>query len=242
MPSFQYRVKDAEGNNAAGRIQAGSRRQALAELWGQGYVVLNLNEGKAGPGNSEWLKIFVHGNKVSARDLMLFCRKMAALLSAGFTVANSLETLRQSGDNYMLDKTLELVQREVEGGSFLFRSMAGHTRVFPPVMVYMVEAGEAGGILENVFKRLAEHFEKENDLLEKVRSAAAYPLVILVVAVFVVSFLLIKVLPTFKNIFDSMNVDLPILTRIVMGIGDVLASFWPFILLVSMLVGFLFQL
>ncbi|UNC92572.1 type II secretion system F family protein [Candidatus Contubernalis alkaliaceticus] len=240
MPSFRYRGKDEEGKNIVGRIQAGSRQQALSELWGQGYVVLSFDECRAWAGNSELLKV-LYGKKVSARDLMFFCRKMSALLSAGFPMAKALETLRQSGDSYILDNTLELVQRDIEGGSYLFRAMAEHPGVFPPVMVHMVEAGEAGGFLEKVFIRLAEHFEKEYDLWEKVRSATAYPCVILVVAIFVVSFLLIKVLPTFTNIFENMNVDLPLLTRAVTGIGVFLARYWLYIIVCSLLAGIILR-
>ncbi len=243
MPTFRYQAKDQQGSNVQGSLKANSKEQVLAELWEQGYYILKVKEYSERSNLLKGSRLFslLSRGQASSRDLMLFCRQFGAMLSSGMTALYSLQTLQRKGENPALGKTLEEVTVSLEQGKTLWESFARHPQTFPPLVIHMVEAGEAGGFLEEVMERLAEHFEKEHDLKEKIKTATTYPVVVLALAVFVISFLLVKVLPTFSDMFSGMGVELPLLTRIVLALGEGVSNYWP-LLIFFLAAGVLFFL
>lgn len=236
MPFFCYRVKDQLGNTIQGSLTASSQEQALSDLWEQGYYILKVKEYSEKKNVLAGLKFIplIRRGKITSRDLMFFCRQFATMLSSGMTALHSLSTLQRKADNPLLRKALEEVTNKLEQGHTLWESFARHSDIFPSIVTHMIEAGEAGGFLPEVLERLAEHFEKEHNLKEKIKTTTAYPIVILTLAVFVIFFLIIKVLPTFSDLFTGMGVELPLLTRVILGFGEVASNYWFIIIFVIM--------
>ncbi|PKM83456.1 MAG: hypothetical protein CVU88_02875 [Firmicutes bacterium HGW-Firmicutes-13] len=242
--SFRYRVKDKSGKNYQGTGTASSREQFIAELWEQDYLILEIKEyhssGKMILTAAEKLYLSLK-KKAGPRDLMVFCRQFATMLSAGITVLHSLRLISQKAENCLIGKAVDKIVLSLEQGKILSSSFAEHPRVFPGVFIHMIEAGEAGGFLEEVLYKLADHFEKEHDLKEKVKTAAAYPLIILVVSFFVTGFLIIKVLPTFTIIYSGMGVELPPLTGLLIGLGEMVKKY-ALTILIYMIISILVML
>jgi len=231
MASYYYRAKDGEGKVIQGTLEAASREKLLSKLWEKGYVVIKVKE-VGGQGESIFTlsRKGLFQGKVNARDLMFICRQLSAMLNAGLTVLSSLNLLEREAENPNLKEALGKVINSLEQGSTLAGALGENPRVFPPLMAYMVEAGEAGGFLDKVLERLGDHFQREHDFREKVKSALTYPVVILGISLLVVIFLIVKVLPTFNQVFAGMGVELPLFTRILIGVGENSALYSPFIL------------
>ena len=232
MSFFRYRAKDRWGNTIQGSLTASTREQALSQLWEQGYYILKVKEyrGKEKSLGGWRMRSLVTRGKVSSRDLMFFCGQFGTLLSAGMTALHSLQTLQRKADNPTLGKALGEVTVRLEQGHTLWECFARQPQVFPPVLIHMVEAGETGGVLPEVLERLSYHFEQEYELKEKIKTATAYPLLIMALAVLVISFLVTQVLPVFSGLFAGTGVELPLLTRIVLGLGESASRYGPYIL------------
>ncbi len=157
---------------------------------------------------------------------MVFCRQFLILLKAGITVTNALRVISRQIDNKAFQDKLDEVINSVEQGNTLADSFRAHHNFFPSIFINMVEAGEMGGILDDVMERLSLHFEKEYELKEKIKSALTYPLVILAVALLVVFFLVVVILPTFEGIFASMGAELPLMTRALLNVSKFIGTFW----------------
>ena len=224
MLSFRYKAKDSRGRTYKGIIAARSRKEVLANLWSRELIVLEVKNKGSGQAHS-FLNLRYFEKKVNSRDMMFFCRLLAALLSAGVPIIKSLRILKENTESQALKMGLEEVIWEVEQGGTLYEAFEKKSAVFPPLFVHMMKAADEGGVLPEVIKRLAEHFEKDYDLKEKVKSAAAYPLVISTVSVFVIIFLIVKVLPSFKNTFKSLGVEMPFLTRVFIGFGELMGTY-----------------
>jgi type IV pilus assembly protein PilC len=152
------------------------------------------------------------------------------MLEAGLSMNNILLVLIEQTTNKKLRETLKTIYRKVQEGEALYRSLSEHPRIFPPVMISMVEAGELGGVLDNVLERLAVQFEKEHKLNEKIKSAMAYPAVVVGMALVSLTFILTFVLPTFVKMFTDMKIELPLLTRILVAASVFIQTYWPLLL------------
>lgn len=224
MPSFYYKAKDSQGRTYGGMISARSRKEVLADLWSRDFFILEVEMKESSPAKI-LLNVKNFKKLATSREMMFFCRLLAALLAAGVPVTRSLQTLRENTENKQLKTCLAEVIREVEQGGTLHEAFKKKSAVFPPLFIHMMKAGEEGGVLPEVIEQLAEHFEKDHDMKEKIKSAAAYPMVISTVSLFVIIFLMVKVLPGFKNTFRSMGVEMPFLTRLFMESGEILGVY-----------------
>ncbi len=229
MPVFYYKARDCLGETHRGTISAGSRKEALSGLWARDFIVLDIKLKEGGPAQF-FSKIGNAERRVNSRDMMIFCRLLAALLSAGMPVIKSLQVIQENSENMQLKRALELVIQELKQGKTLHDACYRRSAVFPPLFVHMMKAGEEGGVLPQVIEKLAVHFEKDYDLKEKIKSAAAYPLVISTISVFVILFLIIKVLPGFKSTFSGMGVELPVFTRLLIHSGEIMRLYGKVIL------------
>jgi len=233
MATFQYQVRDRGGKAAGGLIEAPNIREAAAKLRDEGFLVTALRaaaESKSGAGPK------VAKKRVGLRDLMLFTRQFAVMVKAGLNLVNSLNLLATQTENKYLGSVILEVRRAVEGGQTLHEALAKYPAVFPPIFINMVEAGEAGGMLETVLQRLNEHFERDFLVQKKVRGAMVYPAVISLVAVLVVTGLMTMVLPTFKQMFDDAGMELPGITKMLMALSDFTVHYW-YILLGTLVAG-----
>src|SRR5207248_658676 len=166
------------------------------------------------------------GGGVKTRDVVVFTRQFATMINAGLPLVQALDILSQQTENKILADVTRQVVYDVESGQTLADALRKHPKAYSDLYVNMVAAGEAGGILDTILVRLAEFLEKNDAIVRKVKGAMIYPGVIMSVAVIAVSVLLIFVIPTFQNMFASVNLQLPLPTRIVIGLSNLLKSYW----------------
>lgn len=214
---FTYRVMDRGGQVLKGTIEADNINAAAARLKERGYLIKEL---KARSEVSALLTKKIHLTRVTMKDLALFCRQFSTMLNAGIPVMHGLGILTRQMANPLLREATEEVVRDLERGRTLSDAMAMHPKVFPALMVNMVEAGELGGILDQVFERLAAYYQREYELRSKVVSALIYPAVVCLVAMLVVSILIVFVLPKFAGLFADYGATLPLPTRLLMALSS----------------------
>jgi type IV pilus assembly protein PilC len=234
-PVYRYQVKDQDGSTKEGTFNAASLQEALNYLRHKNLTVLNLKEQSWGAAPPAVAKTRPSGGsrggkKAKARDFMIFCRQFAAILRSGMTALQGLRLLSQQMEQESFREHLRQVAGSLEKGSSLAESFGKHPDFFPRILVNMVEAGEAGGILDTVMERLAIHFEKQHEMEQKIRSATLYPALITAFAVLVLVAMIFFVLPTFANIFSNLGVEMPWITRALMTFAGTVRRFWYLIL------------
>ncbi|TDA67729.1 MAG: type II secretion system F family protein [Clostridia bacterium] len=223
MASYAYRARDAGGKLVAGILEAEHAAAVIDRLRQRQLFVVEVKPQAASRGG---FSLPLPGRKVSSRDLAVFCRQLATMVSAGMPLMSCLAVLQRQSENSRLAEAAGGVRDAIQGGASLYEALSRYPNVFPRLFISMVEAGEVGGVLDSVLERMAEHYEKEHDLNEKVRSAMAYPAVVSVVAVVAVVFMITFILPTFTSMLTGMGAPLPLPTRIIMGLSDFMRNFW----------------
>lgn len=166
-----------------------------------------------------------------ARDMMNFCHQFAAMLSAGIPVLAGLEILGKQTESYKLKQGIMATAKRIEQGNSLTEALLQEKKLFPPFFTGMVEAGEAGGILDQAMQRLAFHFKNKYDLQQKIKTATVYPKLVFFIILGVVAFLLAFVIPPFSETFNAMGAELPLPTRLLIFIGKELRTYWHFLIL-----------
>ena len=226
MPVFQYTAKNSTtGQILKGSYDAPNRDELIGHLRKNRLLLVSLRE------PSRDIKIRLPGGGVGTRDVVIFTRQFATMINSGLPLVQSLNILAAQTGNQKLKETTKSVVFDVEAGNTLADAFGKHPSVFPPLYVNMVAAGEAGGILDTILLRLATFLEKNDKLIRKVKSAMIYPAVIFSVAMGAIVILLVFVIPVFQEMFSSVAMELPLPTRIVIGLSDFLQSFWWAIIL-----------
>lgn len=179
--------------------------------------------------------------KVPAKNLAVFTRQLSVMIDAGLPLVQCLEMLSKEEPNAKLGAAIKMVQRDVEAGMSLAEAMERQPHAFNPLFTHMVSAGEAGGILDTIMKRLSTYIEKQVKLQAQVRSAMIYPIAVLTIAAIVVAAILWKVIPAFADMFSGLGAQLPLPTRIVIAASNMFVSALPFLVLGMFLAGFLFR-
>lgn len=227
--TFVYQAKDRTGQLLTGTIMAESESAVAAYVRGKGYFVTQI---KAQKESLSVTKIINNITRVKTKDLAVLCRQFATMVDAGLSLLSCLSILIEQTYNPKLKAALKQVYQKVQEGNTLSNALSDHPKVFPSLMVSMVEAGEVGGVLDNVLNRLAVHFEKEHKMNEKVKSAMTYPIVVICMAITIVIFMLTFVLPTFTRMFATMNAQLPVPTRMLLAVSEFIQQFWPVLLVI----------
>jgi len=215
------------GKLHAGLLEAESREAVVEKLRQSGYIVTRVEARVNSPTVGESLSRWV---AVTAKDLSVLCRQFSTMVSAGLPLLKSLAILSQQTSRPRLREAVEDIRREVESGSALSSAIQRHPRLFPPIMAAMIRAGETGGILDDALERLAEHFENEYELREKIKTATRYPLIVLGIAVIVIIIMMAFVLPTFEKMLTSMGVELPLITKVLMTVSSFMKEYIVFII------------
>jgi type IV pilus assembly protein PilC len=221
MPVFTFTGKDAQGKRVSGEKLADSKAQLTMQLRRERIVPGAIKE----KGKEFVLPTFGTG-KVPIKDLAVFFRQFSVMIDAGLPLVQCLEILAANQENQVFQKCLTGVRTTVEGGATLSNAMRGYPRIFDDLTTNMIEAGEAGGILDTILQRLASYVEKNVKLRSAVKSALIYPTAVISIAGLVVGLLLKFVVPIFANMFSSMGVELPLPTRIVIGLSRFVGQFW----------------
>ena len=227
MPVFVYQGRTARGMKVSSERVAESKAALTALLRREQITPTKIKE----KGKEFVLPTF--GQKgVTAKELAIFFRQFSVMIDAGLPLVQCLEILGANQENATFQKVLTDVRTRVEGGNTLANALREHERVFDPLMVNMIEAGETGGILDTILQRLAGYVEKAVKLRAAVKSALIYPVAVVSIAVIVIGMLLWKVVPIFANMFAAMGVTMPLPTRIVIGLSNFVGTFgWVFIVL-----------
>ncbi len=236
MPRFSYRAKDRQSRPVAGVIEAQNRDEAVTFLQREGFLVTGLELNRDIRLRLP-LSLRVARNRVRLKDVAVFCRQFATMLQSGLPIVQALRVIIEQTRSRALKEVLQGVVQDLEGGETLGRAFYRHRERLPLVLVHMVRAGEVGGILDDVFFRLASYFEREEQVNQKIRSVMVYPAVVSVVAFGVVAFLVVVVVPNYVVLFEQLGASLPLPTRILMGVSAFVGRFWY--LLVAAALGLL---
>jgi type IV pilus assembly protein PilC len=225
MPLFEYTARNsANGQIQKGQVDVKSREEVSAYLRKNRMILVSVREAPK--------KITLGGSKgrVTTRDTVIFTRQFATMINAGLPLVQSLTILAEQTENKALKEVTKAVVHDVESGNTLADAFSKHPKAFTNLYVNMVAAGEAGGILDTILLRLAVFLEKSDALMRKVKGAMIYPAVIFSVAIIAIAVLLIFVIPTFQSMFASVNMELPLPTRVVIWMSEMLIGFWWMIL------------
>jgi type IV pilus assembly protein PilC len=227
MPTFTFRGVNRAGATITGERAATSKAELTALLRRENITVSKLSEkGK------EFAMPSFGGSGVSSKELAIFTRQFSVMIDAGLPLVQCLEILAGQQENRTFEKVLTGVRSAVESGSTLSAAMRQYEKVFDPLYVNMVEAGETGGILDTILQRLSSYIEKNVKLKRAVQSALIYPISVLSIAGLVIILLLWKVVPIFATLFAGLQVELPLPTRIVMGLSAFVGSVWGLLILI----------
>jgi type IV pilus assembly protein PilC len=225
MPEFAYKARAASGAVMEGVFEAPDQRTARDRLRSQKMIVLEINERV--PGLLDVVQKFnPFKARVTAKDIVLFSRQLSTLVSAGVALVNGLNILAEQIESAPFRKVVNKVKEDIEAGLSIADAMKKHPEAFSDLYVSMIRAGELGGILDTILERLSGYLEATEELRHKVKGAMMYPAVVCVIAGGVTVFLLVGVIPTFKEIFAGFGAELPLPTRIVMGISEALQAYW----------------
>jgi type IV pilus assembly protein PilC len=226
MPMFEYTARSQTGQIQKGQMDVSSKDDVTAYLRKNRLIMVSVRE------QPKQIKLSLGGSRIKTRDIVIFTRQFATMINAGLPLVQSLNILAAQTENKALAEVTRAVVYDVESGNTLENAFSKHPKAFSALYVNMVAAGEAGGILDTILLRLATFLEKNDALVRKVKGAMIYPGVIISVAMVAIVILLIFVIPTFQGMFASANMELPLPTRIVIGMSNFLTHFWWAILAV----------
>ena len=237
MPSFAYLVKDKTGKDIKGVQDAPDAQDLVRQLKAQSYIVIRVEQVKKGssilslqPGSSSPRKNHGKSGSIKLDDLVIFARQMATLVAAGIPLIQSLDILGDQVDKEKFRVVLQRMHADVQTGKSFSEAMQSHPKIFSPLFIHMVRAGETSGKLQEILDRVAHYFEKSSALQKKVKSALMYPLVVSIMA-FAITFLMLAfVIPKFATIFEGLGAKLPAPTQILIQVSNYLAVNWWWIL------------
>jgi type IV pilus assembly protein PilC len=231
VTTFKYAAKRPGGQNVEGTIQANDRGEALAELRRQNLVVLRVEQvsGKAESSRQRSASKGLLGGRsarVNKTELVLFTRQLATMVGAGLALLEAIDVLGQQAETPGLRNTCERLASELRGGSDLSSAMEACPKAFSPLYVSMVRAGEASGQMDIILERLADYQEASQALQREIKSAMTYPVISLVLVLGITAFLMLGVVPTFRQVFDGLGSELPALTAFVLDTSAFMKTYW----------------
>ena len=227
MAIFKYKAINSEGQRIEGSQSADSESQIREMLLSNQYYPLSIEKE-----NSKSKKSFSFNSKVKLKDIAVFCRQFYVMLDSGLSIGKALNILIEQGEKPKIREALIGVNGDLKRGETLASSMRKRKDVFPNLLTSMIDAGERSGNLDIILKRMAEYYEKETKIRGKIKSAMIYPIVLGVVAIIAITFILTFVMPTFVQMFEENNVDLPMSTKMVLGTSKMLGKYGIIIFLI----------
>ena len=237
MPIFLWVAETKRGRKLKGEIDAADERIALSQLKRRSFNVKKL---KLKP-NDIFANVGFMKPKVKKKDIVIFTRQFSTMIDAGLPLVQGLTILAEQSENPTFKGVLKAINKDVEGGSTLAEAMKKHPAVFDDLFVNLVAAGEVGGILDTILRRLAEYIEKNERLKAQIKGAMTYPIVVMAIAIIVIAVILIFVIPVFEDMFKSFGSALPLPTQIVVEMSRFMKSNFIWIILALGAVGFLFK-
>ena len=220
MPTYKYTARDQEGKSVSGRISAENEPVIVAELRKRNLIILSVSEEK----ESAFKKSSKPrgGGKVKPEDLIIFTRQFATMVDAGIPILQSLEALSEQTANFSFKAALVIIREDIQTGSSLSGAFAKHPKIFNQLYVNMIRVGESSGTLTTILERVAMYLEKSERLRQKVQGAMIYPAVVVSMAMLITIGLLVKVVPTFSQIYASLGQELPAMTQLLIDFSNLL--------------------
>lgn len=212
--TYAYSARDNTGKVVKGKVEATTEGGVVAKLRTMGVSPISIEESTAGTGLSRDISFGGLGGHVKPKDLAIMARQMATMISAGLSLIRTLSILSEQTENKELARILGIVRNEVEAGLALSEAMLKHPKVFPPLMIHLIRAGEAGGFLDTALNGAADNLEADVKLRDTIKSAMAYPTIVLIMAVVSVIGMLLFIVPIFEKMFADMGGTLPLPTQI----------------------------
>jgi len=228
--SYTYRVRTREGRVVEGKMDAAGEGAVANRLRSQGLIPVEISKDAKISGKTE---IHILPQRVKLKDLAIFSRQFATMINSGLSLLRTLNILAEQTENPLLAKTISSLREDVERGSSLSAAMSKHPKAFTPLFVSMVKAGETGGQLDTVLMRVADNFEADYKLRQKVKSAMTYPVVVAGIAVILLTVMLLFIVPTFAGMFTSLGGELPLPTKILMTLSEKARFLVPLLIVVS---------
>src|SRR6266705_2176360 len=235
MPNFAYSGRTRAGQTVSGDRAADTMDAAVAALRREQIQVTRI--APAAETAAKKPKVGAVGKKVAAKNLAVFTRQFSVMIDAGLPLVQCLDILGTQEEDKNFSAVILQTRTDVESGASLADAMRRHPKTFDPLFTNMIAAGEAGGILDTILKRLATYIEKAVKLAGQVKSAMIYPIAVVVIAGVVVGVILWKVIPTFASLFSGLGADLPLPTRVVIALSNGLVSYFPIIIGVAVAIG-----
>lgn len=220
MPEFVYKGRASNGTQVSGRLEAAGAAVVAAHLQSRGVTPIEIHESvmaKSIDVQVLWRRL--GGGRPGIEDIIMFCRQMHTITRAGLPLLRGLQGLADTTHNVVLSETLYEVLGSLESGRGLAASLARHPKIFPPLLVNLVEVGEVTGTLDTAFKRLHEYLTLEREIADRVAAAARYPIIVLVAIAVAIAVITVYVIPSFEPVFRSLGNDIPMPTRILMSVS-----------------------
>lgn len=237
MPNFKYLAYSKDGKEVKGSIEAEDKEDAVRIVKEQGNMVIKVDSESA---LDKDINISFGSKKAGSRDLSVFCRQFVSISGAGVAIVDALEMLGDQTECKPLQDAIYNVKASVQKGETLAGSMKQQNGIFPEIMINMIEAGESSGNLETSFERMAIQFEKSTKIKQLVKKSMIYPIALSVVILGVIILMMGFVVPTFSDMYKDMGQELPMITRVVVGISDFVVGEWYIIIIavVAFVIGY----
>lgn len=223
MKAFRCTYREANGTISSARIEAATQADVIEQLTARDCLVLSVLEEPAGMGRVHWGRSRL---KVKNEEVVLFVRQLATMIDAGLPLLQCLQTLEDQAEPGYFRTVLHGLVEDVTRGRSFSEALGNHPRVFDKLFISMVRAGETGGFLAEILERLATHMEQAASLRRKVKSALMYPAVVMTIAAAITVLLIIKVIPVFERMFEESGAELPLATRLLIGVSHALRTWW----------------
>lgn len=234
--SYQCKELDLKGKIIYTTYRTESKEEIIELIRAKGHTPVKIEKEEVRGQDVSQLELF--NPKVKVKDIAIFCKQLHTMLAAGMPLITSLDVLSSQSDNRTLRSAVKAMAIQVQKGDVLSVSMRTYPKIFPKLLINMVEAGELTGNLDNVLERMSEHYTKENKINSKIKGAMMYPMILSILAVTMVVFMLTFVMPTFMTMFTSSGTELPAPTRLLLSMSNALQNYWYVFIIV--IVGFIF--
>jgi type IV pilus assembly protein PilC len=238
MPEYTYEALDKGGRQVKGVIEASSEEIILEKLRNMGYYPLGVSINKKSAAEVDLLalpglRVIFH--RVKSKHVMTFTRQLATLIDAGLPIIRSLGILQEQVESVVFKEKIGKIAKDIESGSTLSEALSKHPKVFDKLYVNMVRAGEIGGVLEAVLNKIAEFLEKRAAIAGKIKAAMMYPVVVVLLATGIVTFIVLFIVPKFEDIYNQLGAELPLPTQMLVNLGYIIANY--FLLVIAGLVA-----
>lgn len=235
MNNYQYSAKDKNGYSVSGFLEANSEAEVAQMLHEKELIVVYVKQVAKKTAKSKIKK------KVKSEDLVVFSRQLATMIEAGIPLVHSLGILAEQAEGSGIKEVVIVLRQDIEAGMSFCDALKKHPQVFSDLFINMVKAGEASGMLDEVLDRLASYLEKSAALVRKIKASLVYPAVVVSMAFLITAVLLLKVVPTFKSIFETLGGQLPLPTRVLISVSDAFKSYFWYFIGFLIIAGFIFK-